>query len=231
LNTYVIGTGFSPALGEDESSDMYLETDLRPGPAHYEGAVREFEHLLSSRLPLFRSSAYRLLGNTADAEDAVQDAMLAAYKHLDQFRGHSQMSTWLTSIVRNCARMQLRRRPQHMHISLDERLGEAEEYQLAETLADNRPGPEDLCRRSELLEAVTSFAAELSPALRNTFQLRDIDDLSIRETARILGKQSGTVKAQLARARKKIKHSFRRALRQQLRKRHSRVSSKSVSPR
>ena len=65
--------------------------------------------VLSRRLPYLYRCAYRLLGNKADAEDAVQDALLAAFKHLNQFRGEAQLSTWLTAIVINCARMQLRK--------------------------------------------------------------------------------------------------------------------------
>ena len=79
--------------------------------ANSASVAREMEDVLSRRLPSLYRSAYRFLGNAADAEDAVQDALLSAYKHLDQFRGQSQMSTWLTVIVGNCARMQLRRRP------------------------------------------------------------------------------------------------------------------------
>src|SRR3989454_3192702 len=92
--------------------------------ANSETAAREMEDVLSRRLPSFYRSAYRFLGNPADAEDAVQEALFSAYKHLDQFRGQSQMSTWLTAIVSNCARMQLRRRPSQIHVSLDERIGE-----------------------------------------------------------------------------------------------------------
>jgi len=69
---------------------------------------REMQDVLSRCLPSFYRKAYRHLGNAADAEDAVQDALLSAYKHLDQFKGQSQMSTWLTTIVINCARMHLR---------------------------------------------------------------------------------------------------------------------------
>ena len=54
----------------------------------------------------------------------MQEALLAAYKHIDQFRGKSQMSTWLTTIVLNCARMQLRKRPRLIHMPLDEKIGE-----------------------------------------------------------------------------------------------------------
>src|SRR5437868_14574605 len=118
--------------------------------ANSESAAREMEDVLSRRLPSFYRSAYRFLGNPADAEDAVQEALLSAYKHLDQFRGQSQMSTWLTAIVINSARMQLRRRPRQIHLSLDERFGEEQGYSLSEQLADWRPSPEDKYQRSEL---------------------------------------------------------------------------------
>src|SRR5438874_10317295 len=84
---------------------------------------REMHDVLSRCLPSFYRKAYRHLGNAADAEDAVQDALLSAYEHLDQFKGQSQMSTWLTTIVINCARMHLRKRPRQSHLSLDERFG------------------------------------------------------------------------------------------------------------
>ena len=183
-----------------------------------EGAVQQFEQILSSGLhPLYRR-AYRLLGNEADAEDAVQDGLLAAYTHLTQFRGQSQVSTWLTAIVLNCARMQLRRRPRHLPVSLDESTGELQPVSVSERLADHRPNPEDECRESELSDRLTQLHSQLSPTLRRTFQLRDVDGLSIRETAQILGVPTGTVKAQLTRARKRLKELMRHTLRPQSRR-------------
>ena len=152
-------------------------------------------------LPSLYRCAYRLLGNKADAEDAVQDALLAAHKHLHQFRGDAQMSTWLMTIVINCARMQLRKRSRYKQLSLDSRLDEEQDHPLSETLADSRPNPEDECHTSMLHRQLMKSAAELSPVLRRTFQLRFRDHLSILETARILGVPTGTVKAQTARAR------------------------------
>src|SRR2546430_4058311 len=111
--------------------------------ANSESAAREMEDVLSRRLPSFYRSAYRFLGNPADAEDAVQEALLSAYKHLDQFRGQSQMSTWLTAIVSNCARMQLRRRPSQVHVSLDERIGEEQAYSMSDRLAHRGPRSEE----------------------------------------------------------------------------------------
>jgi RNA polymerase sigma-70 factor, ECF subfamily len=176
-------------------------------------ANEAFGHILSSGLPSLYRGAYRLLGNAADAEDAVQDALLAAYTHLDQFRGQSKMSTWLAAIVFNSARMQLRRRLRHVHVPLDEPIGEVEEHSGSERLADRRPTPEDQYRDAELGRRLGHFQAQLTPTLRRTFELRDVDGLSIRETAQILGVPHGTVKAQLARARKRLRSSMRRALR------------------
>jgi RNA polymerase sigma-70 factor, ECF subfamily len=192
-------------------------------------ARETFGHILSSGLPSLYRGAYRLLGNAADAEDAVQDALLAAYTHLDQFRGHSKMSTWLGAIVHNSARMQLRRRLRHIHIPLEEPIGEAEEYSVSQRLADHRPSPEDECRNTELSRRLTHFQSQLTPTLRKTFQLRDIDGLSVREAARILGVPLGTVKAQSARARKKLKQLMRRALKTRTRKLTGALAQRSLT--
>jgi RNA polymerase sigma-70 factor, ECF subfamily len=132
-----------------QEAEAHIGSAQRLDAPNGESAAREMEDVLSRRLPSFYRNAYRFLSNIADAEDAVQDALLSAYKHLDQFRGQSQMSTWLTAIVSNCARMQLRRRPSQIHVSLDERIGEEQEYSLSERLAHRGPNPEDECQNSE----------------------------------------------------------------------------------
>lgn len=175
-------------------------------------AVLEMKEVLSLRLPSFYRYAFRLLGNAADAEDAVQEAVLAAYRHIDQFRGQAQMTTWLTTIVRNCALMLLRKRPRQIHLSLDAPMGGDDKYFVWEGLADTRPGPEEECRNLELIARLQECAVRLSPTLWRTFQLRVLMGFSIFETARILGLPHGTVKAQLARARAKIARGLRPAL-------------------
>lgn len=177
----------------------------KPSPA-------EMLSVLSHCLPSLYRYAYRCLGNKADAEDAVQDALLAAYKHLNQFRGDAQLSTWLTTIVINCARMHLRKRSRYIHVSLDSRIGDEREYPLSDTLVDNRPNPEDECRRSRLNARLMKSAAQLSPTLRKTFHLRFVDHLSVCETARVLGVPIGTVKAQTARAKAKLRKLVRGVL-------------------
>jgi RNA polymerase sigma-70 factor, ECF subfamily len=170
-----------------------------------------FEQILSGGLPVLHRQAYRLLGNWADAEDAVQDALLAAYTHLDQFKGQSQMSSWVTAIVLNSARMRLRSRSRHIQVPLDEPLGEAPSLPVSERLTDRGLNPEDECGNAELGTHLTRFRSRLSPTLRRTFDLRAIDGLSIHETARVLGIPCGTVKAQFARARKKLRDLIVRA--------------------
>ena len=122
------------------------------------------------------------------------------------------MSTWLTTIVINAARMQLRRRSRHIHVSLDEPLGDEQEYSLSEQIADEGPSPEDVCRHSELREHVRDLLPQLSAKLRKVFELRELDGLTTREAAVILGVPSGTVKAQLLRARTKLRELMRRSL-------------------
>jgi RNA polymerase sigma-70 factor (ECF subfamily) len=187
--------------------------NMRPGTAFsdkgqdldFQRAIQEMENVLSKRGRSLHRSAYRFLGNTADAEDAVQDALLSAYKHLSEFRGDSQMSTWLTAIVCNSARMRLRRRSRRQYLSLDDRIGEEKQYSVSERLRYHGPSPEDACRGSELATRVADLLPHLSPSLRKAFELRDLNGLTTTEAARILGVAEGTLKAQLCRARVKLR--------------------------
>jgi RNA polymerase sigma-70 factor, ECF subfamily len=170
---------------------------------------REFEDVVSQSLPALYRRAYRFVGDPHDAEDAVQDALLSAYKHLDQFKGNAKMATWLTSIVTNSALTQLRRRPRQPHVSLDERLDEEQDYCVSDRLADTKPSPENECIQSELLGHLMRFVAQLSPSLRKVVQLRHLDGFTTDEAAQTLGVAEGTVKAQVSRARSKLRQMAR----------------------
>jgi RNA polymerase sigma-70 factor, ECF subfamily len=188
-----------------EAQQSHTRDEYEPGVRIREESIGELEAAVSQNLSFFYKRAYRYVGDLHDAEDAVQDAFLSAYKHLDQFKGTAKMTTWLTSIVTNSALTQLRRKPRHPHMSMDEKIGDAQDLCVSDTLADIRPNPEDDCVRSDLRRHIMLFAAELSPALRRAIELRDLEGLTMSEGARILGVAEGTFKSQVSRARSKLK--------------------------
>jgi RNA polymerase sigma-70 factor (ECF subfamily) len=187
---------------------------LSPEPIAVEchpSKVQELTDVITHHLARFRRIALGHLSNLADAEDAVQDALLSALTHVHQFRGQAKMSTWLTTIVINSARMKLRRRLASVQLALDETDGQQEF--LEDIVSDTRPGPEETYREREIAETLAQATSRLSPTLRTTFQLRELDGLSIRETAHLLGVPAGTVKARLARARMRLKEAIKKSSR------------------
>ena len=171
-------------------------------------ASGELHDAVSRYLPALYRRAIRYVGDAHDAEDAVQDALLSAYKHLDHFKGTAKMTTWLTAIVTNSALTKLRRRARYSHLSLNEQLNKEQDYFLSDTLADVRPNPEDECASSELYRFLMQFLSELSPSLQQVIQLRYLDGLTISEAAQILDVPVATMKARLWRARAQLKRKM-----------------------
>lgn len=169
----------------------------------------EFEGVLSRNLRGFQRVAMRWLRNPEDAEDAVQDAMLSAFKHIAHFEGRARMSTWLMAILINSVRMQLRRRLRHEFLSLDQSALDGQQT-IADLVADQRPTPEQTLAECELLRLVIKLTASLPPSQRVAMELRQTDDgLSVREAAEVLGLPVGTLKAQLARGRARLRQQLR----------------------
>jgi RNA polymerase sigma-70 factor (ECF subfamily) len=207
----------------------FIEQQQEVRPGAFGEPAEELDSVVSRYLPMFYKRAFQFLGNATDAEDAVQDALLSAYKHLGQFRGQAQLSTWVTTIVTNAARMQLRRR-RGGYLSIDEEQGE-EGLTLSERLADSKPSPEDVCSAAQARDRLVEGVKRLSPTLRKAFQLRDIDGLTTKEAALVLGVPQGTVKAQVARARAKLAGIIRvKPLRQRSRTRSLRVAVSTKEP-
>jgi RNA polymerase sigma-70 factor, ECF subfamily len=188
----------------------------------YQRRMQELTDVITSHSLRFRRIALGHLSNAADAEDAVQDALLSALTHVDQFKGRAKMSTWLTTIVINSARMKLRRRPPQMQVALDEPCSE-QNLSPADMVSDTRPDPEEVYCKRQIAETLADATSRLSPTLRRTFQLRAVEGLSIRETAHLLRVPEGTVKARLARARVRLKEVIEKSIRESVkRSRHSR---------
>ena len=169
----------------------------------------EFEKVVQQGLPQFRRVAMRWLRKPEDAEDAVQDAMLSASRHIAAFDGRARLSTWIMAIVINAVRMQLRRRPRCLFVSLDH-APEDGQSAISEVLADPRPTPEQTVVHSELCDLAARLTCDLPDAQRAAIRLHQ-HGLSIREAAETLGVPEGTLKAQLARGRAKLVQRFQKA--------------------
>jgi RNA polymerase sigma-70 factor (ECF subfamily) len=161
--------------------------------------------------PLFQT-ALRVLGNAEDAEDALQDGLLSAFRNLRRFEGRSQFSTWLTRIVINAALMRRRSAKARPAVSLDETPRE-DELPATERFSDNRPNPEQVFAGTELREMIGANLDELSPLLRTAFVLREVQGYSTGEAARKLGVTENTLKARLWRARHQLAERLGQRLR------------------
>jgi RNA polymerase sigma-70 factor (ECF subfamily) len=188
-----------------QAQQVYIAEERNTVAHIREQHTTQLQDAVACYLPTLYSRAYRYVGDPHDAEDAVQDALLSAYKHLHQFKATAKMTTWLTTIVTNSALTQLRKRSRHPHVSLNEQSNEELDYSLLDKLADTRPSPEDECASSESHGFLMQFLSELSPSLRQAIQLRYMDGLTIREAARLLKVPVPTMKARLWRARAQLK--------------------------
>jgi len=144
--------------------------------------------------------AFTILRNEEDAEDAAQDAFLKAFKHLGQFRSESRFSTWLIQVAINEAR--LRQRKSHLEIMrpIEDRENEDGSY-TPHDFTDWREIPSEALERKEIREKLVAALASLAQKYREVFVLRDVEHMSIEDTAQALGISAGAVKTRLLRAR------------------------------
>ena len=144
----------------------------------------------------------RILRNREDAEDAVQTAFLDALRHLDSFQGRSRFASWLTRIALNAAFMRLRLSRRRTETSLDEMV--EGEIALRFQVVEARPNPEQECSVKEARVFLAKALDKLGPLYSEVLHMFHVQELSAKETARILGVPVGTVKARLHRARSRL---------------------------
>lgn len=170
------------------------------------------EHLFTRQTSRLYRTAFALLCNKEDAEDAVQESLCKAYTRLRSFEGRSSFSTWLTRIVINSALMARRRRKSvHPETSLDEILGSQPE-RLPHGLIDARPDPEKLCAETEIAALIEEQIRQLPPLLQTTFRLRATNGLSSNESSEVLGIRASAFKSRISRARRKLAHGLQQTL-------------------
>ena len=217
-----------PAKGYNAKFWGIFSTLSTPNPNRLPSSIaREDEHLLVAAAKKGDAAAFEELvnryedkifrltknitGNQEDAEDAMQDAFLKAYSHLQDFHGDSRFYTWLVRIAANEALMRLRKRRPNQ-LSLDEPV-EGDTDLMPRELEDWGPGPEKSYAQAELQGILAELIDQLDPEFRIVLVLRDLEELSTQETAEALGISVPAVKSRLLRARLKLREKLNRYFR------------------
>ena len=173
------------------------------------GADEAFEILVRRHQARILSVAWRFTHNREDAEDISQQTFHKAFVHLRQFKGNSSFSTWLTRIAINEALMWSRRKRASSERSPDVLNANSETATRLDP-TDLAQNPEEACLHLERKRIVATAIDNLTPKIRTAVQLRQLSELSIRETAGLMGLSIGTVKARLFHGRSKLRAMLKR---------------------
>jgi len=153
-------------------------------------------------------AAMGVVNNPADAEEVAQEAVLKAFNGLSKFRREAKFSTWLIQITINEARMKFRKDRKSLYESIDDQRSDEDGDYLPKDFADWRDIPSEALQRKELREALKRALASLDPKYREVLVLRDVQHVSIIETANMLGITEASVKTRLLRARLQMRDAL-----------------------
>ena len=168
------------------------------------GDMRALEALMRRHNRMLYRTARAILGDDAEAEDAVQEAYLRAYRGLAGFRGEAKLSTWLVRIVANEALMRRRRRARTAAVvPMD--AAASEEWN---SRVSDRPGPEQDASRAEMRRLIEARIDALPESYRAVFVLRALEELTVEETARVLEIPEATVRTRFFRARALLREAL-----------------------
>jgi RNA polymerase sigma-70 factor, ECF subfamily len=173
------------------------------------GDLVAFEILCKQSANTVFHVARRIVRNNEDAEDVVQESFQQAFIHLQRFNGDSRFSTWLSRIAINAALMKLRKKRGLWEVSLDES-AEPEQPSSQIDVEDQGLNPEQLYAQEERQRILSEALSDLTPGMRKAFELRELDERSTEETARMMGISVGAVKARLFHGRRKLRERLKR---------------------
>jgi RNA polymerase sigma-70 factor (ECF subfamily) len=199
-----------------------VANDTQSGGTHVQGNV--FEQALIRRVQAGEAEAFyelvrpyeravflaavAIVKNEADAEEVAQEAVLKAFKALRRFRQESKFSTWLIQIAINEAKMKLRKDRRHLYESIEQGQQIDDGEYIPRDFADWREIPSQALERRELRDALTKALESLPEKYRTILILRDVNHLSITETAQVLGLSEANVKTRLSRARLQMRDAL-----------------------
>jgi RNA polymerase sigma-70 factor (ECF subfamily) len=178
----------------DSTDEAQIIASILAGNTHL------FHDLIRPHERSVYAMALSMLHNEADAEDAAQEAFLKAFRSLANFRGESKFSTWLISITLNEARSRLRSKKTMKMESLDEPPEDHGPITPA-LLRDWREIPSEALERKEIRQLLQQAITDLPLIYREVFLLRDVEELSVNQSAEALGISIASVKVRLHRAR------------------------------
>lgn len=180
-----------------------------------QGDLDAFEELANRHERRIYTLARRITQNEHDAQDVTQQTFLSALEHLGDFREEASFATWLDRIATHAALKILRKRKGLDTVSLDQATDpdpDTGEIPHPEYIADWRADPEELVHRNEIRQLLDQALAQLDEKYRLVFLLRDVEGLSVRETAELLGLSETNVKVRLLRARLQLREHLTRVL-------------------
>jgi RNA polymerase sigma-70 factor (ECF subfamily) len=172
------------------------------------GDLDSFEALANRYEQRVYSLAFRMLQHQQDAEDVTQQSLLSAMENLKGFRGEASFSTWLLRIAAHAALKIIRKRKGLHTVSLQETTERQDHYEGVphpEYIADWRYSPEELVHSNEVRELLDGALVQLDQKYRIVFLLRDVEGMSVKETADALGLNEANVKVRLLRARLQLR--------------------------
>ena len=178
------------------------------------GDMAAFETLVSRHERRIYNLTRRITGSVEDAQDVTQQTFISALRNLPRFRETAAFSTWLTTIAANAALKTVRKRRGLPTQSLDEATTPDDTGRIPhpEFIADWRETPDQLLQRAETRHLLDAAIGGLDPNHRAVFLLRDVEELSVRDTAKALRITETNVKVRLLRARLHLRESLTRAL-------------------
>jgi RNA polymerase sigma-70 factor, ECF subfamily len=185
------------------AEDAALVVAAQSGDGH------AFEILVARHQQKIFFVAQRITRTREDAEDVVQQSFQKAFTHLRNFEGRSAFSTWLTRIAITESLMFLRRSRGLREVLIDDLSG-GEESTPAMEVRDASPDPEATYSQREWAEVLSSAVNELSPGIRRAIQLREFDERSSEETARIMGISVSALKGRMFHGRRKLRQRLKR---------------------
>jgi RNA polymerase sigma-70 factor (ECF subfamily) len=196
--------------GTSSSPDrLVAQKDAALVAAAKTGDGRAFELLVERHEGRIFSIAQRMTRNREDAEDVVQQSFQKAFINLKTFEGDSLFSTWLTRIAINEALMLLRRKRGSREVPIAESSTE-DGAALPLDFPDSGPNPEDSCLQREQERILCAAVSELTPGMRKAIELRELRELSTRETAQVMGLSVAAVKARVFHGRRKLRQTLKR---------------------